>query len=150
MTINGTLNTTSGTGISGATIQLQWYSGGMWTNVTGETNNTTSSGTYSISTSGPAVGTYQYQTIYAGSGTTYANATSPVVTVQVVIPTTLTAVANVTTVAANTPFTINGTLSFTSRHRDRRRHHPAPEERQRHVDERRDERDRYERQLLVQ
>ena len=114
LSINGTLNTTSGTGISGATIQLQWYSGGMWTNVTGETNNTTSSGTYSISTSGPAVGTYQYQTIYAGSGTTYANATSPVVTVQVVIPTTLTAVANVTTVAANTPFTINGTLSFTS------------------------------------
>ena len=113
LTINGTLlNATSGP-IAGATIQLQWYSGGTWTNVTGETNNTTSTGTYSISTSGPAVGTYQYQTIYEGN-TTYANATSPTVTVQVVIPTTLTAVANVTTVAANTPFTINGTLNFTS------------------------------------
>jgi 5-hydroxyisourate hydrolase-like protein (transthyretin family) len=114
LTINGTLNTTSGTGISGATIQLQWYSGGTWTNVTGETNTTNATGAYSISTSGPAVGTYQYQTIYAGSGTTYANATSPAVTVQVVIPTTLTAAANVTTAAANTPFTINGTLSFTA------------------------------------
>jgi 5-hydroxyisourate hydrolase-like protein (transthyretin family) len=113
-TINGTLNTTSGIGIANATVQLQWYSGGTWTNATGETNNTTSTGTYSISTSGPAVGTYQYKTIYAGSGTTYSNATSAVVTVQVVIPTTLTVVANVTTVAANTPFTINGTLSFTS------------------------------------
>jgi outer membrane protein assembly factor BamB len=82
-TINGTLNTTGGTAISGATIQLQKNVSGTWANVTGKTNTTTSTGAYRISTSEPAVGTYQYRTIYAGNASV-ASATSPVVSVKVV------------------------------------------------------------------
>ena len=98
-TINGTLtNTTSGTGISGATIQLQKNVTGMWTNVTGETNTTNATGAYNFSTSEPAVATYQYQTIYAGNAT-YGPAISPVVNVTVAtIGTQLTAATNLTSV----------------------------------------------------
>jgi hypothetical protein len=81
--LSGTLKTTDGTPIVGATIQLQKNVSGVWTNVSGKTNTTTSTGAYSISTTEPTVGTYQYQTVYAGNAT-YGNATSPVVSVKVV------------------------------------------------------------------
>jgi len=86
-TINGTLNATSGIPVAGATIQLQKNVSGTWTNVTGKTNTTTSIGAYSISTSEPAAGTYQYRTYYAGNDT-LANATSNVVKVSVTAPAT--------------------------------------------------------------
>ena len=112
-TINGTLNATDGTLIAGATIQLQKNVSGTWTDVTGKTNTTTSAGAYSISTSESVVGSYQYRTTYAGNDT-YANTTSPAVIVQVnKIPTQLSAATNLTSVAINTPFTINGTLNAT-------------------------------------
>jgi outer membrane protein assembly factor BamB len=85
--INGTLNATDGAPIAGATIQLQKNVSGTWTNVTGKTNTTTSIGAYSISTSEPAAGTYQYRTYYAGNDT-LANATSNVVKVSVTAPAT--------------------------------------------------------------
>jgi hypothetical protein len=86
-TINGTLIApgcgTFVTPIAGASIQLQQNVSGTWQNVTGATNTTNATGAYGISTSEPAVGTYHYQTIFAGLPF-YANATSNVVTVTVV------------------------------------------------------------------
>jgi 5-hydroxyisourate hydrolase-like protein (transthyretin family) len=58
-TINGTLNTTSGTLVSGAIITLQKNVSGTWTNVT--TNVTHANGNYRFSNNKSAVGTYQYQ-----------------------------------------------------------------------------------------
>jgi len=81
-TTNGTLNTTDGTAIAGATIQLQKNVSGTWQDVTGKTNTTTSTGAYRISTSELASGAYQYRTIYAGNDT-YTNATSIVKSVTV-------------------------------------------------------------------
>jgi protocatechuate 3,4-dioxygenase beta subunit len=81
-TINGTLNTTDGTPVAGATIQLQKNMSGTWTDVTGETNTTTSTGAYSISTSEPTAYADQYRTTYAGNAT-YTNATSSSVSVKV-------------------------------------------------------------------
>jgi hypothetical protein len=113
-TINGTLSTSSG-GITGATIQLQKNVSGTWTTV--NTTTTDANGNYQFSISEPAAGTYYYRTTYAGYSTYFSPATSPVVTVNVpTIGTQLTAVANVTTVAANTPFTINGTLTNATSH----------------------------------
>ena len=90
-TINGTLNATDP--IAGAPIQLQKNVSGTWTNVTGKTNTTTATGAYTISTSEPAVGTYQYRTTYDGNDI-YANATSSSVSVTVnKIPTQLSATA---------------------------------------------------------
>jgi hypothetical protein len=108
-TINGTLSTSSG-GIAGAVIILQKNVSGTWTTV--NTTTTGANGNYTFSISEPAAGTYYYRTTYAGYSTYFSPATSPVVTVNVpTIGTQLTAVANVTSVAANTPFTINGTLT---------------------------------------
>ncbi len=56
---------------------------GTWTDVSGKTNPTQSDGSYAISTSEPAVGTYQYRAVYAGKAV-YGNATSHVVSVSVV------------------------------------------------------------------
>ncbi|MGA2885050.1 MAG: carboxypeptidase regulatory-like domain-containing protein [Halobacteriota archaeon] len=109
-TISGTLNTTNGTTpgpIAGATITLEHTTG-----ATIATNVTNASGIYTFNQSEPTFNTYYFQTTYAGNTTDYyANATSNVVTVQVGIPTTLTATANVTSTEINTNFTINGTLS---------------------------------------
>jgi 5-hydroxyisourate hydrolase-like protein (transthyretin family) len=113
-TINGTLSFTSGTGIAGATIQLQKNVSGTWTNVA--TNVTDTNGNYSFSNSESAGGAYYYRTTYAGDPFIGA-ATSPIVTVTVgtvLIPTQLTAATNLTTVVVNVPFTINGTLNTTS------------------------------------
>ena len=85
-TINGTLNATTGTAVSGATIQLQKNVSGTWTNVTGKTSATTSAGAYSVSTSESAASTYQYRTTYAGNST-YVNATSNTVYVTVLMAT---------------------------------------------------------------
>jgi outer membrane protein assembly factor BamB len=82
-TLSGTLKTTDGTPIAGATIQLQKNVSGTWTDVAGKTDITALTGAYSISTSEPTVGTSQYKTVYAGNAT-YGNATSPVVSVKVV------------------------------------------------------------------
>jgi outer membrane protein assembly factor BamB/5-hydroxyisourate hydrolase-like protein (transthyretin family) len=110
-TINGTLNTTGGTPIAGATIQLQKNVSRTWTNVS--TTSTDANGNYSFSLSEPVAGTYQFQTTDAGTSSILP-ATSNVVTVEVVTyPTQLTAVANTTTVAPNQNFTINGTLNTT-------------------------------------
>jgi len=110
-TVNGTLNTTDGAAIAGATVQLQKNLSGTWTNVTGETNITDSNGAYSISTSESAAGTYQYRAFYAGNDT-YSNATSNTVTVAVSRgPTTLNATISSKFVSVNKRFTINGTLS---------------------------------------
>ena len=79
-TINGALNTSDGTPIKGATIQLQKNVSGTWTDVTGKTNTTTALGAYSIGTSEPTPGPYQYRTTYAGNAS-YTNATSSVVNV---------------------------------------------------------------------
>jgi 5-hydroxyisourate hydrolase-like protein (transthyretin family) len=81
-TVNGTLNTTDGTPVAGATIKLQKNMSGAWTDVTGKTNTTTSTGAYSISTSEPTAYTDQYRTTYAGNAT-YTNATSSSVSVKV-------------------------------------------------------------------
>jgi hypothetical protein len=106
-TISGTLTTTNATTpgpIANATITLN-----------GTTTTTNSNGNYAFNESEPTLGTYHFRTTYAGNATDYyANATSPVVTVQVGPPTTLTAAANVTTAPVNTPFTISGTLSTQS------------------------------------
>jgi 5-hydroxyisourate hydrolase-like protein (transthyretin family) len=80
-TVNGTLNATGGTSIAGATIQLQKNVSGTWMNVTNATTNV--SGGYQFSTNESTVGTYLYQTTYAGNSS-YANATSNVVSVNVV------------------------------------------------------------------
>ena len=85
-TINGTLSGST-TGTAGATIQLQRNVSGTWQNLTGKWNTTTSTGAYSISTSEPAAGTYQYRTYYAGNATS-TNATSNVVKVNVIAPAT--------------------------------------------------------------
>jgi hypothetical protein len=79
-TISGTLNTTSGP-VAGANITLQNNSSGTWANVTNATTNV--SGGYQFSTNESTVGTYLYQTTYAGNNS-YANATSNVVSVNVV------------------------------------------------------------------
>jgi outer membrane protein assembly factor BamB len=81
--INGTLNATGGTPIAGATIQLQKNVSGAWTNLTGKTNTTTSTGTYSISASEPTIGTFQYRTAYDGNAT-YVGTNSTSVSVMVV------------------------------------------------------------------
>ena len=81
--VNGTLKTTDGTAIAGATVQLQKNVSGAWQNVTGKTSTTTSTGAYRISTSEPTANTYQYRAVYAGNDT-YGNATSPVASVKVV------------------------------------------------------------------
>jgi outer membrane protein assembly factor BamB len=81
--ISGTLNTAAASPVAGATIQLQKNVSGTWTNVTGKTNTTTSTGAYRISTSGSTLGAYQYRTTYAGNDT-YINATSNAVQVTVV------------------------------------------------------------------
>jgi outer membrane protein assembly factor BamB len=86
-TINGTLNTAVGIPVAGATIQLQKNVSGTWTHVAVKANTTTSTGAYSISTSEPTTGTYQYRTIYAGNAT-YTNTTSNVVKVSVIAPAT--------------------------------------------------------------
>jgi outer membrane protein assembly factor BamB len=110
-TINGTLNITASTPVAGATIQLQKNVSGTWTNVTGKTNTTTSTGAYRISTSELTAGKYQYRTTYAGNDT-YAGTNSGSVTVTVnKIPTQLSASVNPTTVYQQ--FTVNGTLNTT-------------------------------------
>jgi hypothetical protein len=120
-TISGTLSTTNGTTpgpIANAIITLQSSTNNVtWSNV--GTNVTNATGGYAFNQSEPTLNTYYFQTTYAGSGPFdmtdfYANATSPVVTVQVGPPTNLTAAANVSTVPVNTPFTISGTLSTPS------------------------------------
>jgi hypothetical protein len=113
-TISGTLSTTNGTTpgpIANATIIFETSPGGAYI----ATTTTDANGNYTFNESEPSPSTYHYLTTYAGNTTDfYANATSPVVTVQVGLPTTLTAAANVTNVTVNTPFTISGTLSTTS------------------------------------
>jgi methionine-rich copper-binding protein CopC len=79
-TINGTLNTTNGTPVAGATIQLQTNVSGTSTNVA--TNVTDGNGNYQFSNNESAAGTYQDQTTYAGSAT-YVIAASKVVSVTV-------------------------------------------------------------------
>ena len=109
--VTGMLNTTSGTPIAGATIQLQKNVSGTWQNVNGKANTTTSTGAYRMSTSESAPGTYQYRTTYAGNAT-YAGTNSSSVTVTVnKIPTQLSASANPTTVYQQ--LTVNGTLNTT-------------------------------------
>lgn len=91
-TVNGTLTssrgmptlaTSTGTPISDATVQLQKNISGVWTDVTGKTNNTTATGAYRISASEPLAGTYQYRTTYAGN-IPYAGNNSTSVSVKVV------------------------------------------------------------------
>jgi 5-hydroxyisourate hydrolase-like protein (transthyretin family) len=109
-TINGTLNSTDGTAIAGATITLQKNVSGTWQNVTGNTASTTSTGAYGISTSESAAGTYQYRAVYAGNAT-FGNATSNAVAVTVSRhSTTLSATVSTNVVAVNKPFSINGRL----------------------------------------
>lgn len=82
-TINGTLNTTDGTPIAGATVQLQKNISGTWQDAPLKTATTTASGTYRISTSESTVGTYQYRATYAGDDT-YVGNNSTSVSVKVV------------------------------------------------------------------
>jgi 5-hydroxyisourate hydrolase-like protein (transthyretin family) len=113
--ISGTLSVTGGTGIPGATIQLQNSTdNATWTNVTtAATNVTDANGNYQLSNNESVAGTYYYRTSYASYGQYYANATSNVVSVTVTnVTTQLTAVATPTTAPLNTAqFTINGTFS---------------------------------------
>ena len=81
-TISGTLNATD-TPIAGAAVQLQKNVSGTWTNVTGKTSTTATTGAYRINTSEAAVGNYQYRTTYAGNDT-YAGANSTSIGVKVV------------------------------------------------------------------
>ena len=79
--INGTLNATDGTPITGATITLQNSTDGTsWSNVT--TTATDANGTYQFSNNESAAGTYYYRTAYDGNST-YLNATSNTVSVNV-------------------------------------------------------------------
>jgi 5-hydroxyisourate hydrolase-like protein (transthyretin family) len=113
-TIYGTLNTTGGTGISGALIQLQNSTdNNTWNNVTNAT--TDPNGNYTLSNNESALGTYYYRTTYAGYSNYYGSATSNVVSVAV-IPATpkttqLSAAATPASVGITSPFTIRGTLS---------------------------------------
>jgi 5-hydroxyisourate hydrolase-like protein (transthyretin family) len=100
-TINGTLNTTTGTAVSSATIQLQKNASGTWTNVTAGTNNTTSAGAYSTSTNESAAGIYQYRATYAGNDT-YASSTSRTVIVNIKPTPTSTPTAKTTVKQATT------------------------------------------------
>ena len=81
-TISGTLTATD-TPIAGAAVQLQKNVSGTWTNVTGKTSTTATTGAYRINTSEAAVGNYQYRTTYAGNDT-YAGANSTSIGVKVV------------------------------------------------------------------
>ena len=81
--IAGTLSTTDGTPIAGATIQLQKNVSGNWQAVSGKTCTTATTGAYSISTSEPLANTYQYRSTCTGSDT-YAGITSNSVSVKVV------------------------------------------------------------------
>ena len=112
-TISGTLNTTDGTPIAGATIQLQKNVSGVWMNVAGKTNITTSNGSYAFNTSEGSAGAFDYRATYPGNDT-YAGTNSSSVTATVnKVATQLSATANPTTVAINKPFTISGTLNTT-------------------------------------
>jgi 5-hydroxyisourate hydrolase-like protein (transthyretin family) len=111
--INGTLsNATSSVGIAGQSIALQSNSTGTWTTV--NTTTTAPNGSYLFSQSESAVGTYYFQTTYAGNAF-YNSTTSNVVNVTVTsIGTTLNATVNgatSTSVLPRVPFTINGTLT---------------------------------------
>jgi 5-hydroxyisourate hydrolase-like protein (transthyretin family) len=107
-TISGVLsNATSSAGITGATVTLENAN----TSTVINTTTTGASGTYTFSQSESVVGTYYFQTTYAGNAL-YNSTTSNVVNVAVTpIATSLNATANVSTTEINTPFTINGTLS---------------------------------------
>jgi hypothetical protein len=112
-TINGTLNTTGGAPVAGATITLQNSTNNVnWNNVT--TNVTDANGNYQFSNNESAASTYYYRTAYDGNAT-YTNSTSNVVSVQVnTISTQLSSASNLTSVAVNQNFTINGTLNTTA------------------------------------
>jgi hypothetical protein len=65
-TISGVLSTTAGAGIANQAVLLQRSSSGVWSDVSGKTATTTATGTYSISMSEAAAGTFLYRTRYAG------------------------------------------------------------------------------------
>ena len=79
-TVSGTLNTTGGAPVAGATVQLQRNVGGVWTDVPGKTATTDVNGAYVITMSESAAGQYAYRTTFAGAiigGNAYAASTSP-------------------------------------------------------------------------
>ena len=82
--INGMLtNATSGAPITGQIIQLQKKLGGEWTDIGGRKTLTGADGSYSITYSEGAYGSYEFRTLYAGNDTYAAsNSTNVTVTVQ--------------------------------------------------------------------
>ncbi|MGB8311603.1 MAG: Ig-like domain-containing protein [Halobacteriota archaeon] len=82
--INGVLtNATSGAPITGQIIQLQKKLGGEWTDISGRKTLTGADGSYSITYSEGAYGSYEFRTLYAGNDTYAAsNSTNVTVTVQ--------------------------------------------------------------------
>ena len=109
-TISGTLTNVIGGPITKETIQLQRNVSGTWTDVSGKTNITSATGSYSISLNENTLGVYEYRANFAGNAV-YAGSSSASVFVTVQQPTQLTAAANLTIVACNQTFTIYGTLT---------------------------------------
>jgi hypothetical protein len=95
-TISGTLsNATSSVGIAGQSIALQSNSTGNWTTV--NTTTTAPNGSYLFSQSEAVVGTYYFQTTYAGNAfynSTTSNTVSVNVTPPVVTPTSSPAIVD--------------------------------------------------------
>jgi len=56
----------TGAGVAGMTIQLQQYTSGTWSNVSGKTATTAADGTYIMSMTETPAGTYQLETTFAG------------------------------------------------------------------------------------
>jgi hypothetical protein len=116
--ISGVLtNATSGAPITGGIIQLQKKLGGEWIDISGRKAPTAADGSYSITYSEGAYGSYEFRTMYAGSDT-YAtsNSTTVIVTVQSIAPTKtktqLSLIASPTTVNNTTELiTFTGILS---------------------------------------
>ena len=112
--ITGVLtDTTTSSPVASASIQLQKNVSSVWTNVdTAATTN--SGGTYSITDTETAAGTYQFRTTYAGVSSK-APATSSTASVVVSVPdTTSLTISAPSTGITGTAFNITGVLTDTT------------------------------------
>jgi hypothetical protein len=117
-TFYGVLTTADGAPISGETVQLQRNIDGVWTDVTGKTDATSATGSYSISLNEGIAGVYEYRATFAGNAV-YAGSHSASVFVTINKPiertaTQLTATASPSEVESKQYFTISGTLTNAS------------------------------------
>ena len=117
-TFHGSLSTANGAPMTSETIQLQQNIDGTWTDVSGKTDITSTTGSYSISLSESTAGVYEYRANFVGNEA-YAGSNSASVVVTIHEPihptsTQLTASATPAEVNSKQYFTITGTLTDAS------------------------------------